>query len=119
MGSEDFHTESACLGHGAAGEIVAAESGRKTEIVLDPGAEPSLAAGRFAFDHDRAEAFAGAINGGSESSGAAADNSEVIEAGLRVRAQADLFGHGGQGRLGEPRAIGKKNQGQRLRFWAQ
>src|SRR6266487_1111483 len=90
LGSEDFHTESACLGHGAAGEIASAESGRKTEIVLDPGAEPCLAARCFAFDHHRAQALAGAVNSRSESSRAASDNGEVIEAGFRVSAQADL-----------------------------
>src|SRR5439155_12990248 len=85
--SENFHSKSPGLGHGAAGEIGAAEPGRKTEVVLDARAEPGLTAGRFAFDHHRVQAFAGAIDGGSETGGAASDNGEVVEAGLRVRAE--------------------------------
>src|SRR5260370_14469427 len=80
---EDFHAESPCLGHGATGKIVAAEPGRKPEIILDPGAEPGLAAGSFALDHHCAQTFTGAINGGSKSGGAAPANSEVLVPGLQ------------------------------------
>src|SRR6266702_917966 len=115
--SKNLHAESPCLSHGAAGEIIAAQPRRKTEIVLNAGAEPGLTAGRFTFDHHRVQAFAGTINGGSEPRRATTNNGEVVEAGLRVRAQADLVSNGGQRRFGKARAIGEKNQGKRFRFW--
>src|SRR5207253_11403917 len=105
--SENFHSKSPGLGHGAAGEIVAAEPGRKTEVVLDARAEPGLTAGRFAFDHHRVQAFAGAIDGGSETGGAASDNGEVVEAGLRVRAETGFVGNRRERALGKPGVSGE------------
>src|SRR5258708_30701202 len=88
----------------------------KTKIGLDARAEPGLATRRFAFDHHGVQALAGAINGGSESRRAASDNGEVIETGLRVRAQTDFVGNRRQRWFGKPRAVGKENQEKRFGF---
>ena len=115
--SKNLDTKTLCLRHGAAGEVAASESGRKTQIIFDARAEAGLATGGFTFDDDGAQALAGAIDGRCKSGGATADNGEIVEISLSAGAEANLVGDGRERRLGETRAIGKQNEreGSRLR----
>ncbi len=92
---ENFDAEAAGLRHGAESQVGAGESRGKAEIVFDARAEAGLAAGRFALDHHRAQAFGCAINGRGEARWAAADDGQIVEICQRVRAQTDFVGNCG------------------------
>src|SRR5258708_20859179 len=109
---KNCHAEASGFHYGAAGEVASTEAGGKAEIIFDAGAEARLAARGFAFDHDRAEAFGSAVNGGGEAGGAATDDGEVVKFNVGVGAQADFFGDVGGGGFAEFCAVGKNHQRQ-------
>lgn len=76
---QDFATEFAGLRDGAAGEVATAESGREAKIVFNAGTERGPATGGLAINHQCFQAFAGSIDGGSQASGASADNDQIIK----------------------------------------
>ena len=69
--------ELARLYHRAAGQLGAADAGRKAEVVLDPARLAGLATEAVAVDEQRVEALGGAVDGGAEPSRAGADNEQV------------------------------------------
>ena len=77
-----------------------------------------MAARSFAFDDDRAQAFAGAVDRGGQSGRTAAHNGEIIKVSLCMGAQADFVGDGGERRLGQAHPIGKQDYRERLRLRA-
>jgi len=66
--------ESSGLDDGAAGEVASAEARGKAEIIFDSRAETRLASGSLALNHDRAQPFGCAVNGGRETGRASADD---------------------------------------------
>ena len=77
VGSRGSRAELARLADGAAGELGAADAGREAEVVLDPARRSGLAAERGALDDQRVEPLGGAVDGGGEAGGAAADDEQV------------------------------------------
>ena len=77
VGGRRSCAELARLADGAAGELGAADAGREAEVVLDPARRSGLAAERGALDDQRVEPFGGAVDGGGEAGGAAADDEQV------------------------------------------
>ena len=65
------------LRDGAAGQLVAGDPGREAEVVLDPPRRARLAAESGPVDHQRLEAFRGAVDGGAQAGGAGADHEQV------------------------------------------
>src|SRR5580698_799515 len=79
---KNLHSETLRLDYCASGEIASAESGRKSQIVLNPRTHSRLAAGRFAFNHHRMQAFRCAVDGCREARWAAAHNCQIVKVGL-------------------------------------
>ena len=77
VGRRRPRVELARLGDGAAGELGAADAGGEAEVVLDPARRARLPAERGALDDERVESLGGAVDGGAEAGGAAADDEQV------------------------------------------
>src|SRR5207237_3444068 len=77
VGGRGSCAELARLANGAAGELGAADPGREAEVVLDPARRSGLAAERGALDDQGVEPLGGAVNGGGEAGGAAANDEQV------------------------------------------
>ncbi len=89
---EDLSAEPPRLLESPARELVAGDTGREAEVVLDAGRRPGLAAGRLALDDERAEPLRGAVHGGSKPCRSRTDDHGVV------------FGLGRLG--GEPEQVG-------------
>ncbi len=113
---EDLHTEAPRLRDGTPRQVQASESGRKPEIVLNSRTKPGLAAGGFALDDHRAQAFACPIHSGGKPRRAPAHDGEIVEIGLGMRAKANFIRDSRQRRLREARAIRKKDQRKLIGF---
>jgi hypothetical protein len=65
------------LRDGSTRQLDARDSSREAEVILDPAGGSSLATESGALDDQRVEPFGGAVHGGGESRGAAADHEQV------------------------------------------
>src|SRR5205085_4797530 len=77
VGGRGSGTKLPCLADGTAGQLAAADARGEAEVVLDPARRSVLAAERGALDDQRVESLGGAVNGGGEAGGAAADHEQV------------------------------------------
>ena len=91
---------SACLRARWASWLPDTPSG-KAEVVLDPRTLAGLAAGRGAFDEHRAQSLGGAVDGGGQAGGPAADDDQVVELLRRCGGQAQRVGQLGVGGFDE------------------
>jgi hypothetical protein len=62
---------------GARRELLARDARREAQVVLDPGAQPGLAARRVELEHEDIESFGRAVDGGRESGRPGADDHDV------------------------------------------
>src|SRR5207302_8083020 len=108
---EDLHAEAPRLRDGTPRQVQASESGRKAEIVLNSRTKSGLAAGGFALDDHRAQAFACAIHSGGKPGRAPADDGQIVEIGLGMRAKANLSATAGRGGSGRRVPSGKRIRG--------
>jgi hypothetical protein len=82
--------ELACLRHGPARQLDAAEPGREAEVVLDPSGGSGLAAESSALDHERVEPLRRAVYGSRQARRAGAHHEQVdLLAGLELPAHAE------------------------------
>ena len=65
------------LRHRPARQLAARDAGREAEVVLDAAGRAGLASERRALDHERVETFRGAVDGGRQARGPAADDEQV------------------------------------------
>ena len=77
-------------------ELVSGHARGEAEVVLDPGRRAGLAAGCLALDHDRLEALRGAVHGGGQPGGAAADDHGVVLRCLRLGLDLEQLGDAAQ-----------------------
>ena len=112
-GDHDVGAEFLRLNEGAGGERLAADSGRKAEVVLDPGAGAGLPAESAGVENRDRQAFGAGVDRGREARGPGADDRDVID---EVRSgwgrQADLMREGGLRGIAEHRAVGTDHQRQ-------
>ena len=97
-GGDQFGAELLRLPARALGQLAAGHPVGKAQVVLDPRALAGLAAGGGAFDEHRAQSLGGAVDGGGQARGAAADHDQVVELLRRRGGQAQRvrqFGVGG------------------------
>lgn len=78
-GACDTGTEFLCLHCGAAGQLSAADAGGEPEVVLDPRAGCSLPASGDSSKQQRPQAFRRAVDRGSQSSRASANDDQIQE----------------------------------------
>jgi len=90
------------------GEIAAAESGGKSQIVFDARAHSGLSARGLPLDHDGVETFGGPVNRGRQTGRSATDNCQVIKAGLGACAQPYLLRNLGRHALQKLGPVGKQ-----------
>ena len=109
--SDELRTEARGLGMGAASEVGACNAGGKAEIVFDARTGTGLPAGRQRFDDKGAQAFAGAVDPGSEARRTGADHDQVVEFLSGLDAEADAAGKQFEVRVNEHRAVGKDQHG--------
>ena len=93
LGHEDLCAEALRLLERAGRELVAGDAVREAEVVLDPGRRAGLATWRLALDHEHAQPFRGAVDGGCQPGGPAAHDDDVVLVGLRLRPEAEQLRH--------------------------
>ena len=113
---DELRAETRGLSVGAAAQIGAGDAGGKAEIILDSGAGTGLPAGRFRLDDEGAEAFAGAVDGGSQACGTSADDHDVIEILGGLDAEADAAGKSFEIGIDEDGAVGEEDDGHLFRI---
>ena len=100
-GGDQFGAELLGLPARALGQLATRHPVRKAQVVLDPRALARLTAGRGAFDEHRAQTLGGAVDGGGQARGAAADDDQVVELLGRLGGQAQRVGQLGVGGIDE------------------
>src|SRR6185437_15002859 len=88
-GAEQLDLVAARLGDETLGEIAAAAVW-ESRVVVDPLGDARLAAEPAALDHNRVDALARRVDGGSQSGRAAADDRQVVAAALGLEGQPEL-----------------------------
>ena len=109
---QNFGAEFAGLLAGAFGEIRSRDSLRKSEVVFDFGAAAGLSTDDRAFDQNCFQPFGCAVHRGAQACRAAAINRQVVFGPRRITEPSEFFGDLANGRSLEPRAIGKKANGE-------
>ena len=105
------------LRKGAPGERLARNAGRETEIVLDAGARPCLAAERACIDDEHGESLGAGINRGCQARRSRAGDGDVIDRVVGADIQhADATRELGFARIAQHRAIGTDRERQLLRL---
>jgi hypothetical protein len=89
---EDLGPEPARLLERAARELLAGDSRREAEVVLDARGGPCLTAGRLALDHDRPQSLRGAVDGGREPRRPPADDQRVVLRVVRLGVEPEQLG---------------------------
>ncbi len=84
-GHEDLGAEPPRLLQRTARQLVARDTRREAEVVLDPGRRAGLAAGRLPLDHDRAQALRRSVHGRGQPGGPGADDHRVVLGRRRPR----------------------------------
>ena len=99
------------LNEGAGGQGLAGDSGRKPEIVLDPGARSGLSAESAGVENRDRQALGGPIDGRRQAGGPGADHGDVIdEVRSRRGGHTDLAGERPLRGVAEHRAVGANDQ---------
>src|ERR1700686_86201 len=88
---QNFPSKTLRLHDRAPSQIVTAESGRKSKIVLDSRTHAGLAARRFAFNHHCVQALRRTLNEGRQSCRSATYNRQIVKVSLRTRSQAHFL----------------------------
>ena len=110
-GDEDLGAEPACLLERPARQLVAGDTRREAEVVLDPRGRARLAAGRLALDHDRPKALGRAVHGGCEAGRPRADDHRVVLRGRRLGRDVEQLGNLPQLRSHDRGAVDHANRG--------
>ena len=109
----DVGAEFLRLNEGARGQRLAGDSGRKAEVVFDPGAGPGLPAVGASVENRDRQAFGGRVDRRRQARRAGADHRDVVdEVRARGGRHADLAGERPLRRICEHRAVGANHQRQ-------
>ena len=92
-GHEALRAEALGLLHRAARQFTAADTGRESQVVLDPRTGASLPAGGMPVEQQRLQAFRGAIHRGRQARRTAADDHQVVDVERRGKRSAEALGH--------------------------
>jgi hypothetical protein len=92
LGREDLRSEAPGLSDGPARQVVAAQAGRKAQIVFDPRTESGLTARSFAFHDHCFKTLRSAVHARSQPRGSAPDNHQIEEVGIGTGSQTEPIG---------------------------
>src|SRR6185503_9980262 len=87
---QEFDAEALRLRQGTSSEILAAETSRKAQIILNSGTHTGLSTGCFPFDQHGLEPFRSTVDGSGQAGRPSADDDEIIERLFGLHAKADF-----------------------------
>ena len=99
------------LEHGPPAELAAGDAAREAEVVADHRARAGLPAERLALEHQRGQAFRGAVDGGAQPGRTGADDGQVEHRRLDVDGDAEGGGELAVGGIGEDRRAHHLDEG--------
>ena len=101
-GRKELHPVAAGLGDEPLGQLGARDPVGKPRVVVDPVADPSLAAEGAGVDDDGVDAFPSGVDGGRQPRWSAPNDDEVVGGPIGLEGQADAVWPGPR-RSGSPR----------------
>src|SRR5207253_1683578 len=94
-----------CLVDSAARQFAAADTSRKSEVVLDLRTAARLTAGRVAIEQQRAQPFRRAVHGGGKTGGPRASDYQVVEVRRHGKRSTEVLGDLSRVRIAQRPAV--------------
>ncbi len=91
---QEFHPIAAGLGNEPVGQLGAGDPLGEPRVIVDPVADPRLAAEGAGVNDDGVDAFPGGVDGSSQPGLPAADNDQIVGGPIRLEGQAETGGQG-------------------------
>src|SRR5580700_10204438 len=89
---DELHSVSADLSHEPVGQLAAGDAVGESRIVVDPVADPGLAAEGAGVYDDRVDTFPGGVDGGRQPGRPAPDDDQVVGGPIGLEGEADTAG---------------------------